>query len=352
MLRSLGHTVIHYGHEDSQVDCDEHVAVTTKWDLEDSYPFHDWRKSGFPKFDLRDTVYRTFRVNAVREIAARQQKGDFLLCPFGAGHKPVADELKDLIVCESGIGYPGGTFAPFRVFESYAIMHVLQGKERLEHMSNSMWYDVVIPNAFDPDDFLYGAVKEDYLLFLGRVGRGKGTNVAVQMAEALGLQLCVAGMGEVTQGDARTSRPIGDYVTQVGVAGPLMRAGLLARARATVCASTYLEPFCGVQIESMLSGTPVISTDWGAFAELNLHGITGYRCRTFEQFLWAARNVDAIRPEDCRRWGMNFSLDRVGAMYDEYFGMVAKVHDGSDGWYAMSPRQDLDWLARDFPDGR
>ena len=100
----------------------------------------------------------------------------------------------------------------------------------------------------------------------------------------------------------------------------------------------------------MLSGTPVITTDWGAFAEYNIHGVTGYRCRTFEQFCWAANNIANIKPATCREWATNnFSIARVGQMYDEYFYGVRNVFDGA-GWYEPNPaRRELDWLRKTWP---
>jgi glycosyltransferase involved in cell wall biosynthesis len=335
LLKAQGHYVIHYGHEDSKVECDEHVTVTKRYDLSKSYGDYDWRKNGWVPFQFTDWVYKVFSTKVFLEIEVRKQPGDFLLCTFGIGHKAIADAHSDMIVCESGIGYPSGGYAPYRVFESYAIMHAYQGQKLIEWAQNDRWYDAVIPNYFDMADFEYSSEKDDYFLFLGRVNAGKGVHIAQQIAKTTDTRLIVAGNGDFTfDPDAKIER--------VGVVGPAERSKLLSRAKATICASTFMEPFCGTQIESMLSGTPVISSDFGAFAEYNLHGITGFRCKTFEQFEWAARNTDKIRPADCRTWGENFSLEKIGLRYDEYFTSVADSRT-SGGWYTKHPnRKNLD----------
>ena len=163
MMKNRGHEIIHYGHEESNLVCDEHVTVLTTEDWKKSYGDHDWRKHFF-KFDTNDYAYRTFYKNAIEEVGKRKQPNDFILPFWGSGVRPVCDAHPDLITVEPGIGYAGGHWARWKIFESYAIYHAYYGLEAVGTCKQD-WYDAVIPNYFDPDDFEYTPEeKEDYFL--------------------------------------------------------------------------------------------------------------------------------------------------------------------------------------------
>jgi glycosyltransferase involved in cell wall biosynthesis len=351
MMTDRGHQVIHYGHQESDLQCTEHVTVLTTEDWKKTYGDYDWRKHFF-KFNVCDHAYQTFYANAIVEVGKRKQPLDFILPFWGSGVRPVCDAHPDMICVEPGIGYAGGHWARFKIFESYAIYHAFCGMTAVGTCKQD-WYEAVIPNYFDVDDFEFcdkadkGDEHGEYFLFLGRVTEGKGVHIAIQVTEAIGARLIIAGQSSLKDNGYAT---VPAHVTEFGYANVADRKRLMSRAKAAFVCSMYVEPFGGVQVECLFSGTPTITTDWGSFTENNIHGVTGYRCRTMEQFIWAAKNIDAISPAACRQFALqNFCLDKVATMYDEYFQAVMNIHTGK-GWYADKPdRKDLSWLAKCYP---
>ena len=345
MMKALGHTVIHYGCEGSTIDCDEHVSVTTPEDLEQTYGPEFRSTKHFFTFNTEDLVYKKYFKNTITEIAKRKQPKDFLLCFWGAGNKPIADAHNDMIVVEPGIGYASGHFSPWRVYESYAIKSAIGGSEAVGQCKES-WYHVVIPNYFDPNDFTYSDTKDDYFLFLGRVYQGKGVDVAIQVCQKIGAKLIIAGQGSLKDFGYNE---IPGQIEHIGYADLQTRKELMSKAKGFFLPSMYNEPFGGAAVEALFSGCPILTSDWGVFPEYNIQGKTGYRCRTFEQWCWAANNIKNINPLNCRNFAMNnFSIDKVGKMYEEYFQMVYDVYSGN-GWYQEHPeRNNLDWLAKTY----
>jgi FkbM family methyltransferase len=269
---------------------------------------------------------------------------------FGFGHKPITDAFPDLVICEPSIGY-SSAYAPYKVYESYAVMHGLQGPEKISN-AEYKFYDVAIPSGFDLTEFEYTEEKQDYFLMVGRLVWSKGVNIAAQVCEKLGVKLILAG---TTFGphDCHVGHEWPKHVEYVGYADVEKRKKLMAGAKGLFCPTIYNEPFGYVAIEAMLSGTPVISTDWGAFTETVQHGVTGFRCRTFEQFVWAAKNIDTISPKACREWAeKNYNMKKVGKMYTEYFQSIVNVSNGS-GWYAPNnTRTEMEWLTKEYPENK
>lgn len=353
MMTRRGHTVYHYGNEASEVECTEHVTVTTAEDLKIAYGDHDWRKDFF-KHNISDHAHQTFYQRAIEEIGKRKEPQDFILCFWGHGHTPVSNAHPDCIAVEPGIGYLHEFSTNFAVFESYCIMNQTYGFCKAQ----PRWYDAVIPNYFDLDDFKVTLDPQDYtdtdpdeyhepyFAFVGRIIPDKGIAIAVDITARLGVKLKVAGQGDLKA--VLGVEEIPPHVELVGYVEPEARNELMRHAQALFAPTHFNEPFGGVVVEAMMCGTPVITTDWGAFAETVLHGTTGYRCRTMEQFAFAARHVGKLDRAIVADWARsNYSLSSVAVMYEEYFAMILDVYQGA-GFYEYrreATRQNLAWLS-------
>jgi glycosyltransferase involved in cell wall biosynthesis len=334
MMSDRGHRVLHYGAAGAEAPGAELIETVSEDTWKECYS--DRKETDFFHFDLGDKAYLEFNERTNAELKKRVRPWeDLVLCPWGLGHQAAVQDVPTFVV-ESGIGYPR-TFAKFRVFESYAWLHTVLGSEG--RWDGKAWYECVIPNYLDPEMFEFSAKKDDYFLYLGRLNPDKGVQIAVDVCREIGAKLVICG-----QGDPRPFlQSHVEYHPPVGVEE---RKSLLSRARALFCPTHYIGPFEGVNTEAQISGTPVICTDFGGFAESVLHGITGYRCRTHDQFVWAAEHVDEIDPADCREWALeNYSMDRVAPMYEEYFTSVLDIRN--KGWYERHPeRKNLDWLKK------
>lgn len=327
MMLPRGHDIIHYGHERSDLPATELVSVTDDQVLEKAYGGHDWHRHQF-RHNVTDHANQEFIRRTIPEIRQRVRPGDFVLCWWGIGHQAIAQAVaaQGAIAVEPGIGYTSGHFADWRAYESHSVRAVVEGGRNPQH-----WYSRVIPNYFDPQEFTYSDTKDDYVLYLGRVTELKGITTCVQATAAAGVRLKIAGQGRLSD-LGYTSCP--DHVTELGYADVEQRRRLMSRARALIIASTYLEPFGGVQVEALLSGTPIITPFFGAFAEVNQHGWTGYHCHTLREYRDAILASPGIRPENCRQRGLDYSLEAIAPQYESWFSAIQECYTGL-GWQAL-----------------
>ena len=105
---------------------------------------------------------------------------------------------------------------------------------------------------------------------------------------------------------------------------------------ATLCPSRYYEPFCGVAVESMLCGTPVLSVSYGAFTETIEQGKTGYRCKTLGDWLEALHRVRDWGESE-RKYIAEYARGKYDMMvlaheYDKTFQQLADL--GGKGWFS------------------
>jgi glycosyltransferase involved in cell wall biosynthesis len=282
-----------------------------------------------------DAQSALFNQRVIEHMIQRLKPHDLILFGGGRTHKPIADAFPSYLGAEPFVGYPG-ILQPYCAFESYAWMHSVYAWNKI---NDGRWFDTVIPNYFDPDDFpLLNDGKGDYLLFLGRVVLRKGPHIAAEIARGCGMKLKIAGAGVIAFTKERVVAPEviinGSDLEYVGTVNIEQRAKLLAGARALLVPTTYIEPFGGVAVEAMMAGTPVIATDWGAFTETVCPGVSGYRFKTLQEGIAAVKNVVTLEPEKIRRYAMErYSLDAVRPQFDRWFKQLDSLW--RKGWYEL-----------------
>jgi len=233
-MKALGHTVKHYGHKDSKVDCDYHTTISDDNDLQcwygkDFVKKQTWKEKGFSYSN--DRCRSIFYDRLLKVLKTYVVEKDFI-CVFDGSlfveyinTKTFPFLWEKCFVVEPQIGHCG-PFYSYRVYTSHALRIFCQRNDlynqslktmfqdfkdnKLRHESQVSSYfqphsyaiptDTVIPYCIDPSDFktddiLLPIIEDDYFVFIARIATCKGLEKVIYATELENKKLVVAGPG-------------------------------------------------------------------------------------------------------------------------------------------------------------
>ena len=262
MMLSRGYEVYHYGVETSEIECTKHFDVITKEEWENlriqSVKFlnpqmdesdiknalinkkkfvGDLGNSGTPLYIEFNSKLRPLIIENYRSKST-----DIICLPFGFAHDKALEGL-DTICVESGIGYDS-SYRDYRIFESYAIMHQTMSKEQ----KCCQYYWFVVPNYYNIIEWPLNLNPDSNTVgFFGRICDIKGCNIIVEIAKRMPwINFILCGQGDP---DKYLVCPNIKYKEPLS---GLDRGPFLGNLCVLLAPTSYVEPFCGVNVEAQL----------------------------------------------------------------------------------------------------
>jgi glycosyltransferase involved in cell wall biosynthesis len=351
MMISRGFEVYHYGTEGSESNATKQIDLLTKDEWNElrlaSYKYlHPTMSNEDILSRLNDPtafigdlanwntpLYKEFNKRLMNELPKyyRGHATDLVCLPFSPGSYEDSIGKLNVVCIESGIGY-GNPTKKFRVFESYAAKHKRLGVESIEHCSN-YWF--VVPNYYNVSEWKFvPSIEKPRIGFFGRITRIKGCEIFAQIAERFPhIEFVMCGQGD-------PSPYLREKCKNLVYNKPIHsgeRSDYLGSLTAIVCPSLYVEPFCGVNVEAQLCGTPVIANDFGAFVETVEDGKTGYLCHTMADYcrgVQMALDGKFDREYIRNRAVQKYDMYNVAKQYEYVFKCVIELSTVNNGWYS------------------
>lgn len=180
-------------------------------------------------------------------------------------------------------------------------------------------------NGVDPSFYRNSSkrTRNGRYLFLARMSSIKGPHIAVELAQKLKFGLDLVGDDTITTEPEYRDKLKAAAVNGIAYVGPQTReqcVGWFVANKALLHMNLrFREPFGLAPVEAMACGMPVVAFRNGAMSETVKHGETGYLVYSKDEVeeLVKSDAVSAIRPERCREWAMQFTVDRMIDRWEE-----------------------------------
>jgi len=199
-----------------------------------------------------------------------------------------------------------------------------------EASPNVRFIDTVY-KTINPDNIPWEKEKEDYFLFIGQSEQVSGLELAKRVTDANHVRLVAVIQGEQQKLFNNEIEPWLEKKTvnlNLQLSEELLpdaRYDLYKKAKATFYISKWEEPFGMEMLESLACGTPVIALRKGAAPEVIENKRTGFLVETESEMIEAVKNIDKIKPEDCRNSAREkFSSDIITKKYLNIYKKVLK----------------------------
>lgn len=301
-----GHEVTLFATGDSSTSA-RLVSVVSEG-LRKACPEHRYR---WPAYDLRsllklkemscefDIVHNHMGYPALPFLEA-------LNCPVvTTNHNPISDYCADAYLAFAELPY-------ISISDSY---------RRLNY-PNQLNYIATVYNGIDTDRYFCEQNKtRSYLLFIGRISAAKGTSVAIDIAQRLGLPIKLAGKIDASDeayfANQVKSKLAPPNVEFLGEVTEQEKVDLYRGAIATLYPINFEEPFGLVMAESLASGTPVLALNRGSVQEVVSDQETGIIAETSEQLLEKFIAIESLSADACRTRARElFGKERMTQQYE------------------------------------
>lgn len=323
MMKPFGYKVIEYANEGSKSDADVKVPIfSTK-------EYSQYFKNSFSNtqeifiLSSGDPIHLDYQEKLITELSKRVRSKDFIIHPYGFTFSKVVDKFPNNIHVEMSVGY-----YPHQVLEKSICIFQSQALKNFHigvRKGVPKAFEFVIPNFYDLDDWTINDNPKDYIAYLGRIVPEKGMDVICELSRHINKKIIIAGHGDPTPW-------MTDNIEYIGPIVGKERDKFLGDALCTLVPSTIMEPFGGVSIESMLCGTPVLTSNHSVFPEYIRNGFNGYTNDILSDWIESVNNVsDLSRRHIAYHTRSIFSLESIGKRYDEVFRKIHTLY--THGWY-------------------
>lgn len=279
---------------------------------------------GLRKSGVNPTRWTAYDLRSLIKIKDMQDQFDIIHNHMGFQALPFLDALKIPVVTTNH-----NIVADYckEVYLEYGHMPFVSISEsyRMLNYPDKLNYVATVYNGIDIQRYKKSKeTKGEYLLFIGRICKAKGTADAIDIARKLRMPIKVA--GKVDSADQEyfdkevAPRIDAEYVDYIGEINEEQKVALYQGAIATVYPIDFEEPFGLVMAESMASGTPLMAFNRGSVKELIVDGHTGIIGDTVDDLVNRFGEIRKMKAETCERRAREmFGKEAMAAAYEKVY---------------------------------